>query len=1218
MAWNPTPSQSSAMEVRGKTVLVSAAAGSGKTATLTERIIRKLRDRENPADISRMLIVTFTKAAASDLRLKISRELNRALANEPENRYLYSQMMKIGNADICTMDSFYYKVVKSHFERLGLPSRISIMDGSEASVMKQRILSEIIDDFYETKGEPFRRFMDSFMTTRGMISASISKEIFRVYDKVLSYPEGVEIIKKNEELLFLESTMPFFESRAGKSIRESALSALLRADKILDELIEEAVASKDIAAAFGPALAYDREHFALTAKALEEGDYEKAVHAFSSYSPITVRKRPEGYQRYGKTRKRLCDEYEKFAEKYFSATEEAVLREFAETASFASVLYDVISELDTRFSAEKRERGLCDFTDNKRFAMKLFIGEDGEPTDIAKSYSEKYDEIYIDEYQDTDFVQDAIFRAISRPGNRFMVGDIKQSIYCFRGANSSVFSRCKNSFPLYGEDDTSSECSIYMSENFRCDEPIIDTTNRICGHVFSKGPNNIGYTEDDRLRFAKKSSTEGRTSQKVRYDVIRTYSPSALEKLDEESAAALSGSGPEGEIRNLVSHIKRLLLDENALCEDGGKLRRIEPRDIAVLVRKNSKVEEVSDALTACGIPCSARTRMNFFDNPEIILALSLLRVIDNPQRDVYLAGVLRSALFGFDLDELVQIRSCGEGGSLYDDLVLAAENSENAALRKKIAVFREKLELYRARAALLPADKLIRYVYSDTMMLSLAARNDLAPEGDEQKRANLLMLYDYARRFEDGAYKGLYSFISYIDELCIAGENITPPSTGETSNLVRVMTMHASKGLEFPVCFIPFTKEPFSSQWKKDVIHFDEELGFSALLRDESSMATFNTVLRRAVIEKSERSSREEEMRLLYVAMTRAREQLYMSAASSSLDWEKDIKPGGAVADEYSIMSSGNYFSWVTSAYSEEGDEICRSMDLTGVDISLVPRLSHICSLPKDEPVEKEGEKSKEELLRELSDRFSYEYPYSHLSRLPAKLSVSKLYPEVLDEGEAKEALTEKISLRDMPAFLMPEEERATAAERGTATHTFMQFCDFEHVLKFGVRDEIARMCSVGLMDKKMAELINVRHIERFFRSNFWRETEKAISEGGKIYREQRFNIKLPASHFTADEAFASLISDEEIVVQGVIDLLVVAPDGSITLCDYKTDYLTDEEMKDISLLEAKMLASHESQLSYYKTAVKRIFGRAPSRTVIYSLPFGEAVDLDIDGGIE
>ena len=1201
------------MEVRGKTVLVSAAAGSGKTATLTERIIRKLMDKENPADISRMLIVTYTKAAASDLRLKISRELNRALSENPENRYLYSQMMKLGSADICTIDSFYYKVVKNHFDRLGLPSGISIIDASEANIMRKRILAEIIDEFYETKGEPFKKFMDSFMTTRGMIDDGITDEVLHAYDSMLSYPAGIDIIKQNELLLHEESKRPFFESRVGMNIKKRTLEALSRAEKSCNEMLSAMSGCPEIENAFGPAVAYDKEHFKRTREAVESGDYDKTVHAFSSFSPLPASKRPAGYQRFSKTRKRLADEYKGLASKYFNSNEAVYQREFARTAVFVSVLYDIISELERRFSAEKLDRGLCDFTDNKRFAMKLFIGADGAPTELASLYAEKYDEIYIDEYQDTDAVQDAIFSAISKPGNRFMVGDIKQSIYCFRGANSSVFSRSKASFPLYGEDEGSDTCSIYMSENFRCDEPIIDTTNLICGHIFSRGPNNIGYTEDDKLRFAKKCACEERISPKVRFDMIKTYSSSALAKMDEKNAAEHSGTGSEAEIRNLVSHIKRLLTSEDVLCEDGGKLRRIEPRDIAVLVRNNVKIKRVSDALSACGIPCTVKKKINFFENPEIILALSLLRAIDNPRRDVYLAGVLRSALFGFSMEELLLIRkSGGDGASLYDDLIFASENSGNASLREKTAAFIEKLELYRSRASLLPVDKFIRFIYSETAMLSLIAKNDETCEGDAVKRANLLMLYDYARRFEGGAYKGLYSFLSYIDDLCEAGEDITPPSAGDTSNLVRIMTMHASKGLEFPVCIIPFTKEPFSSKWKNAVIHFDEELGFSALLRDSTGMASFDTVLRRAVIEKSERASREEEMRLLYVAMTRAREQLYMSASAGSLDWQKDIEDSAVGADEYSIMSGGNYFAWIASAISENGEEIRRSMDLFNPDISDLPRLSPLNREKEAENDDSGTALDKTEILARFTERFSFEYPYSYLSRLPAKLSVSKLYPEVLDEGEA-EASSAEISLREMPAFLMPDAEKASAAEKGTATHTFMQFCDFDNVKKCGADEEIARMCSVGLLDPEMAGLINVRHIEKFFKSNFWREVEEALKSGGKIYREQRFNIKLPASRFTADESFKDRLSGESIVVQGVIDLLVVKPEGDIILCDYKTDYITPEEMSDVSLLRDKMMSAHASQLSYYKTAVKKIFGALPKRTVIYSLPFGEAIDLDI-----
>ena len=1213
-----TPAQLSAINTSGKTVLVSAAAGSGKTTTLTERIIRRLTDAENPADISRFLIVTFTKAAAADLKSKISSALGALLAQNPAAKNLQRQMMKLGSADICTIDSFYYGVVKSNFELLSLPAKISMIDESELAAIKLRIMGEVIEDFYEEKGESFRPLMDCFMSSRGILEAEVP--LIKLHNTLSGYPDFLEFLRTNAQELEKEAKMPFLSTRAGKCILEYCLGFFNHCEKIYNDALDEIGRDDAALAAYGPSFSYDRDHFIKTKESLISGNYDESARLFASYSKISLgnlKGCSDILNEYKSQRTNLAGTYEKIGKDLFAYSEEILASDAIKMSELCMMLYELLTEFEKRFSEEKRGKMSCDFTDNKRFALKLFIDENGNPTELAKEYSKKYDEIYIDEYQDTDIVQDRIFDAISNGKNRFMVGDIKQSIYRFRGAKPSVFADYKNHFPILASSDGSDNCAIYMSENFRCDNTVIKITNLICGYIFRKGPNSIGYIDSDDLVFGKKIKPEGRDMAKAELSVIRAYTKTALNKMSDEEKAAMEGSGTELEIRYVVSEIARLLGDPNQKCEQGGTLRRLRPSDIAILTRGNEAANAFAKALSDVGIPCSARTTVNYFENPEVLLMMSLLNVIDNPQKDVYLAGVLRSPLFGFDMGDLIKIRkNASENGSLFDDLVFASENSEDSSLCEKIKHFLEKLELYRHMAKLLPIDKLLRYLYSDTLILSYVGGDE---ENDDmsvsERRANLLLLYDYARRYEAGSYKGLYSFIGYVNDIIESKQTVEPPATLGTSDVVNVMTIHNSKGLEFPVCFVSYIQKPMRSKQRGVNIEFDHDIGIGLKFGTESGFATIENAIHRALIIKNETEEIEEEMRILYVAMTRARERLYLTCHVLNDAWESKAAINAKYADEYSIINSSSYLDFVATAYNAMSDEEKDFLTVKRLQPNEISSLEDIV-YATDTVVssEEKAEKADATAIDLFKERFDFEYEYSHLSRIPAKLSVSRLFPRVLDDSdENDESERELPSLREKPSFLLPEAEKASGAERGTATHTFMQFCDFERAEKSGIKEELALLCERGFISKETAALVNTYQLGRFFKSSFYNELKASMSKGGKMWREQRFNIEMPAALFTEDESFRAKIEDEKITVQGIIDLVFIDKDGNITLCDYKTDHLSKEELESPSLAAKMLTERHGTQLSYYKEAVKQIFGKAPSRICIYSLPLGEAVDIDI-----
>ena len=470
-----TDTQNKAIDMRNKTILVSAAAGSGKTTTLTERIIRLLTDCQNPADIGRFLIVTFTNASAADLRAKITSAVSKALAADPANAHLNRQLLKLGSAHICTMDSFYLDVVKENFQSLGIGASVRIIDPNQREILMTEIMSALVSARYEESSD-FADAMDCFMDSRG--SSKVEEELIALYTKLSGYPEFIEFLKTDGEMLEKEA----------KAIRSFCLDFFNYARPVLNSLCDEAETEFP---SYSPSISFDRDHMTNTYDAIAQGDYNRAYDLFSSYANVgraRVKKKSVESVAFANKQDTIRNDYERLRNKFFSQSEESCRLLLERNALFCRETYSLLCEFHRLFSEKKRSMGVLDFEDNKRMSLRLFVDKDLNPTEYAKEFSRRFDAIYIDEYQDTDMVQDTIFRAISRSDNRFMVGDIKQSIYRFRGANPTVFAGYKNSFPD-ADEATGDECAIYMSENFRCDDGVINLTNAVSGFVFEKGLN---------------------------------------------------------------------------------------------------------------------------------------------------------------------------------------------------------------------------------------------------------------------------------------------------------------------------------------------------------------------------------------------------------------------------------------------------------------------------------------------------------------------------------------------------------------------------------------------------------------------------------------------------------------------------------------------------------------------------------------------------------
>ncbi len=1208
-----TSAQTAAINTRGRTLLVSAAAGSGKTATLTERIIRSITDKDAPADVSKMLIVTFTRAAATELKERIFKALSDELAKNPADRHLNEQLIKLGSANICTIDSFYLNLIRQNFSALGISASGRVADTSELALLKSSAMDETIDILYDTDAD-FPAFAECFIRTKSI--NRLSEPMLALYDDIASCPEGVEFIKDTAYRLRAdaESEKNFLQTEFGRIIRRDLISKFEYYLTVLNDAFEHSESNADTFGKRSAAYAYDAEFCRGVLGLLRDGTvhYDRLRLLFLSYLPLKMgavkaTEEDESSLFYKAERGKIKDDIRDICASLFSRDNRELCGEMCETAKNIDILYSLLKDFSVRFSEEKNRRGIMDFDDIKRYTLQLLVAPDGSPTELAKDYAEQFTDIYIDEYQDVDLVQDRIFSAISK-NNRFMVGDIKQSIYGFRGAEPKVFAAYKESFTPYSlkSADSSDGTTVFMSENFRCDKSIIDFTNLVCSRIFNASKESIGYTEADDLRFSKPIS-DGYISPKPEVTVILTGDSDESEEGDEDEAKdkrrkRKKDDAPdkeELEAEYIAARIDELIGKERLA---NGEL--IAPGDVAILFRSNKMVAYLAEALGKRGILCSEGGGDSYFESPDVLLVLSLLNVVDNPHRDIHLAGALCSPLFEFTLDDLIIIRkSASSAYSLYDALV--EYKSADSPLGERCRRFDDTLDSLRASAVSLPVDRFLRLLFETDIFVSsglLSDRDDFGEGG------NLLRLYDYARTFEAGSFKGLYNFIEFINSLIENGKMLEVAPKDRCRERVTLTTMHHSKGLEFPVCFICGTGAKKNTKLLSSSLLYEYPTGVAMKLSDKTGFARINTPLREAIAKNKFLSEIEEEMRILYVAMTRARERLYITAVKNSTpeDIMSEARMRAVYSCPYVLRRCASYIDWVLIPFADPAcdTEFCRLRFVS-------PRE---CIADTDETVAQSSVSASrpepdQQLCDTLREKFAFGYEYTHLRKIPAKLSVSRLSPDILDENDTSAELFATEKKTRVPSFFITgKKQSATSAERGTATHLFFQFCDFSLAKKNGISEEIARLTEKRFIPENIASLIYTDELEKFLDSQLCAR----IFSASEIIRERRFNLLLPADAFSESDNTRALLQGESLAVQGVIDLILINGDGEIELYDYKTDRLTGEELLDDTAARAKMNASHGLQLSYYAHAVEMLFEKKCSRVCVYSTHSAKLYDID------
>ena len=1013
-----TEAQLTAITASGCDLLVSAAAGSGKTAALTERLIRKLTDADTPAELSRMLIVTFTRPAAAELRERIGKALSEAIEAEPHRRDLVRQSLNLAGAHIGTIHSFCLSLIRSNFAALGLDPAVRTADENEALTVALSVMDGLIADRYaqsertdlteaeRERCDAFIRLTDTFVTDR---DDGLAAFMYGIYVQTRNYTVGEAVISDSADSLRRGAETDFFSTVWGKEIQSGIAGELSYYEKIYAEAVQYFASDEALEKKYGAAFASDLEFIRALTAALGSG-YSEASATAQSYKKKSVgrtsvpddeniifyKSARDGFDKF---RKSLCGK--------LALPQVRISDIMRRAAGLCDSLYDLISEFSERYSAEKSRRGMIDFSDIEHLALRLLTDKDGAPTDIARQTATQFDEIYIDEYQDINPVQDMIFRSIAR-GNRFMVGDIKQSIYGFRGAAPEIFSEYRSAFPKYGTsaddagtgvqipppaaDDGSiagtaeNGCSgsrtadapesgfpnvhtvgatenvfpdrhiadvsaknrnsafdlagpnesgrtVYLSHNFRCDRSIIDFTNLVFSAAMrSECGSSIDYGDDDRLVFAKKTDS-AETSIPVCVAVISQVSDSETDggEVNTEADTLCGADGKKLREPTAADAEAEFVAAESARLIASGKYS---PRDIRILLRSGvSNTERFARAFARHGVPFESGRAIGFFERPHILLALSLLRCIDNPTRDIPLAAVLCSPLFGFTPDELISVKNnippdsdsprCVPDEaekpriSLFDCLCAYTEEYGFEKGRR----FLSQLDGMRRKAAAVPSDKLLWQLCGETPLLCCG--NDSDGFDAETRRSDLLRLYDYARGFERGGFRGLSAFLSSVDSLIKRDPHFDfRKETSSESGSVGVMTVHKSKGLEFPVIFLCGASKNFNKADAADLLMIDKKLGVCTKLRDENGFLRYDTPMRAAAQQRENEQIIDEEMRLLYVALTRARERLYVTAGERNPDaLIADADECARYPSPYSAAKRASYMKWIlTAAASARG----------------------------------------------------------------------------------------------------------------------------------------------------------------------------------------------------------------------------------------------------------------------------------------------------------
>lgn len=1168
-----TPEQKNAIEARSGTLLVSAAAGSGKTAVLVERVIQRLLDPMNGCDADRLLVVTFTKAAAAEMRERISAALSARLAAHPDDARLLRQQMLLPCAAICTIDSFCNDLVRENFHRLTLSPDYKILDAGELTLLRGEAMDVVLEEFYQANDPAFTALLE--LVRKGRDDAELAETVCRLYDytQACSFPE--EWIANARALC--RTDLPEADNPWMAEIRAYIEEALAFARQATQGALALLEAEPGLCEKYAPAFASDLAALARVQGARSSG-WDTLCEAVNAVKFVRMPNAPKEYA--DSPVKAAAKESRDRVKDTVKTMQAALCANAAENEADMACLAPLLNklfDLTLRFAAEfarlKREKRAADFSDIEHLALSLLIARKGGRicrSPLAQELSARYAEILVDEYQDTNEAQDMLFRMLSRnEENLFLVGDVKQSIYRFRQAMPEIFLNRRDQLPPY--QDQNYPARITLGRNFRSRSGVTGMVNFLFCQLMSKPLGEMEYTMDEMLVPA--AAYPARAQPDCELHLLDAG------ETGDDSAAVY-------EARHIAARINTMLR-EGLTVQDGGQTRPARRRDFCILLRgMKGRADVYVQELARCGVPAWAELSGGFFDTTEIRTMLALLRILDNPLQDVPLLSVLFSPVCGFTPDEAAALRELKKHTPLYRCMTLAAKQGD-----EKCAAFLAQLSFLRRLSATLPAEALLRRLYDETGYPALVQ----AMDGAEQRAANLQLLLAYAARYEAAGHPGLTGFIRFIDRLEEQQAQLSAASAvSESADVVRVMSIHKSKGLEFPICILANCAGAFNQSGRNQRLLLHAKLGAGLMRRDAPTLRLFSTVPHTAVRLATERSELSEELRVLYVALTRAREKLLLVMTvknpEKKLSSLASALRGQAAAPPFAVRSAKSYADWLLTAALRHPDAAALRALIPGQRIPLLEADFALQTVVRPAlPEEEAGELPPVEeglpdpaLQAEIRRRVEYAYPYAALSRSVAKRAASSL-------GE--KALQFSMIGVSRPSFL--EKEGLTPAERGTALHQFMQFSDYRRAQE-NPDAEVQRLVAKGFLSSAEGKAVDRARVAAFFQSAL----AKRMLQSEMLLREYKFTFFLPAGE--CDEGLPDEVSQEQVLVQGIADC-VFAEGGKLVIVDYKTDSISDQAM---------LLERYRAQLSIYRRALAACIGLPVGQTLLYSFHLGKEIE--------
>ena len=1188
MAEKLTNEQQSAVDSRERSLLVSAAAGSGKTKVLVERLFSYV-EREG-ANLDDFLIITYTRAAASELRGKIAKALNERMERDPGNYHLRQQMLRVYRADIKTVDAFCTSLLRENCHLLGEDARghalrpdFRVLDENEAEVLRGRVLARTLEDFYDHLTSGGTLLADTLGAGRD--DSALEQLVLELHAKLQAQPYEDKWL--DAQRAFWRAVPEKIEDTPyGKILLNEVGRKARHCKSLLQRAAQEMCANDALNQKYAPAFldaSYQLE--ALEGKIAQGWDAARGVTI--AFPRLAAVKDSDG----GEMKARMkglwdnCKETVKgFAELFAASSDEAV-EDLRTMAPAMLALIDLTADFSRRYNEEKRRRNAADFSDQEHEAIRLLVGKNGEPTELAALVSTRYREIMVDEYQDTNEVQNRIFDAISCKGeNLFTVGDVKQSIYRFRLADPRIFLQHYNTWPPLAAADEHESAKLLLSRNFRSRREVLEATNFVFRNVLSREMGELDYGEDEMLRPGASYAESSVCGAEFHLLDLPTQTGEHRVRASEAEAAFVA------------DYIRNMLSSEFPVQDDKTReLRPVREEDIVILMRSPStRLLDYRRALESRGIRCAADAGEDFFASMEIAVLFSFLQVIDNPRQDVPLIAVLRSPLFGFVPDELAALRSQQRTGDFYDALLLGEDGHSRAFL----AVLRS----LRDSAAHLSVRELLSEIYRKCNVLGVFG----AMHRGAERKENLLAFLELSEDFARAGRQGLFDFVRTLREQLASGEAAAMQTTHASSG-VRIMSIHKSKGLEFPVVILSDLARRFSNMDFQSSVLVHPQLGLGPVCVDARRHIQYPTIARQALERTLRREAKAEELRVLYVAMTRAKEKLIMVHTQTNA--------GGRVADLMALsdcpvlpeaVDSGKCMGdWIMlpllqrseagalRAFAGQNSEGRFFAEETPWTVCVHDGLQFAAPAQQSDAAEEERAPQREELPADFA-ALSYRYPYAEQTAFPAKLTATQLKGRAIDE-EISENTTLPPRLRNLckPKFLAGK-TALTGAERGTALHLVMQDLDFFcEPNEQSVREQIEKLRAQRKLTDEQANAVDVRAIVRFLRSDL----AARIRKSKQVEREYRFSLLRPVRDFS------SLDADDSVLLQGVVDCFF-EEDGELVVVDFKTDHVSRAQLDERA-------EHYRPQLEAYSMALTRVMGKKVKEKVLYFFSAGEEVRL-------